>query len=80
MTKGIQRNSWQTESFAKGQVEFLKILSDFVGTLVDFGCGLGDAMPIHKKKFPYAKLIGIDISQSAIDKCLVKYDEIATFI
>jgi len=75
-----KRGIWQTESFAKGQVKHLNIASDFRGTLLDFGCGLGDAMPIYKANFPYAKLIGIDISQSAIDKCRDKYKEIAMFM
>ena len=75
-----KRGRWQTESFAKGQIKRLNIASDFTGALLDFGCGLGDAMPIYKENFPYAELIGMDISQSAIDKCRDKYNEIATFM
>jgi SAM-dependent methyltransferase len=71
---------WQTESFAKEQMKHLKISSDFSGSLLDFGCGLGDAFPVYKKNFPWAKLIGIDISQSAINKCREKYGKIARFI
>ncbi|MDX8412753.1 MAG: hypothetical protein R8J85_01570 [Mariprofundales bacterium] len=55
-----KRGRWQTESFAKGQIEHLKISSDFKGTILDFGCGLGDAMPIYRQSFPLAKLIGMD--------------------
>jgi hypothetical protein len=52
---------------------------DFEGTLVDFGCGLGDAMPVYREHFPKAKLIGVDISQSAIDICRTRYGTFAAF-
>lgn len=70
----------QTVSFAKRQVPYLQLGADFEGTLLDFGCGLGDAMSIYKSKFPKAKLVGIDISQSAIDSCRDKYGSIASFM
>jgi SAM-dependent methyltransferase len=70
----------QTINFVKGQLPFFRIPQDFRGTIVDFGCGLGDAMDIYKKSFPNADLVGIDISQSAIDKCREKFNSIARFI
>lgn len=70
----------QTLAFAKEQVARLGIPKSFSGTILDFGCGLGDAMPIYKKKFPSAKLIGIDHSKKGIDKCCQKYSHLATFI
>ena len=70
----------QTEGFAKSLLKYINIPSDFSGTLLDFGCGLGDAIPVYKEKFPLAKLIGMDISQSAVDKCREKYNAIATFM
>lgn len=75
-----KKGRWQTESFAKEQIEHLSVTSDFEGTLVDFGCGLGDAMPVYRKKFSRAKLIGVDISHSAIKKCREKYGEVASFV
>jgi len=74
------KGRWQTKSFAQGYIKYLKIPSDFSGTLVDFGCALGDAMPVYKKRFPCAKLVGVDISASAVKICREKYSEIATFI
>jgi len=71
---------WQTKSFAKGQVSHLKIPRDFAGAIVDFGCGLGDAAQVYKKAFPGAELVGVDISQAAIDMCRKRYGSMATFI
>lgn len=71
--------SWQTASFARGQIPHFKIKSDFKGELLDFGCGTGDAMPVYHQYFPYAKLIGIDIAENAVVKCREKYGAIASF-
>jgi len=69
----------QTKKFAESQIKYFGINSDFKGTILDFGCGLGDAMPIYKKMYPNANLIGIDISEQAINKCKIKYGNIALF-
>lgn len=74
------RGRWQTEQFAREIIKHLKIPFDFSGTILDFGCGLGDAIPIYKKNYPNAQIIGIDISGSAIDKCNDRFGEIADFI
>ncbi len=70
----------QTKKFAESQINHLKLNPNFSGTILDFGCGLGDAMPIYHKAFPNSKLIGVDISEHAIEKCRNKYGSIATFI
>lgn len=75
-----KRGRTQTAHFAASQVAHFKFNKDFSGSLVDFGCGLGDAMPIYKKFFPNAKLLGIDVSESAISKCKARYGKIASFI
>ena len=74
------RGRWQTESFARAQVEHFEIPSGFEGEILDFGCGLGDAMPVYRRHFPNAKLIGIDISHNAIDKCNEEFGGIASFL
>lgn len=71
---------WQTTCFAESQVRLLRLPPTFNGTLLDFGCGLGDAMPVYRNHFPLAKLIGIDHSESAIIQCKKKYGHIAEFI
>jgi trans-aconitate methyltransferase len=73
------RGRWQTQSLAKGQLEYIDIANDFNGTILDFGCGLGDAIPIFKEKYSNAKFIGMDISESAIEKCRGTYGDIADF-
>lgn len=70
----------QTRNFALSQTKHLDIKSDFAGTILDFGCGLGDAFPIYKRAFPKAKLIGLDISKEAIVKCNARYGHLANFI
>lgn len=70
----------QTQQFAISQVPFLDIPKIQTGTILDFGCGLGDAFPIYRKTFPYAKLIGVDISEKAINKCKEKYGQLGEFI
>ena len=75
-----KRGSWQTQSFARGQIPFIHLKKDFKGTLLDFGCGLGDAMPVYKERYPKATLIGVDISQAAINICSERYGSFASFI
>ena len=66
--------------FAESQIPRLKLSKEFSGTILDFGCALGDAMPVLQNSFPKAKLIGIDFSQSAIEQSIEKYGDIADFI
>jgi SAM-dependent methyltransferase len=75
-----KRGRWQTESFARGQTAFIRLGDSYAGTILDFGCGLGDAMPIYKERYPKATLVGIDISSAAIDICKKNYGTIASFI
>lgn len=70
----------QTASFAAAQVRYFCFPKDFAGLIVDFGCGLGDAIPIYKKFFPSAKLLGLDLSESAIEQCKARYGHIASFV
>ena len=74
--KGCQ----QTIAFAKEQVTKLGLPKSFAGSILDFGCGLGDAFQIYKRMFPNAKLIGIDHSIDGINKCKQKYSHLADFI
>lgn len=70
----------QTADFAREQVVRLGLPKSFSGTILDFGCGLGDAMPVYKKFFPQARLIGLDHSKEAIEKCRQNYSHYASFI
>lgn len=70
----------QTSCFAETLVQYLKVPSSFSGRILDFGCGLGDAMPVYRKRYRLASLIGVDISQAAIQKCDARYGDIAEFL
>lgn len=74
-----KQGRWQTRCFAKGQLPHLKIEKGFAGTLLDFGCGLGDAMPVYREQYPQANLVGIDISSAAVEKCRKMYGALAEF-
>ena len=70
----------QTRDFAASQIRHFTIASDFSGTILDFGCGLGDAMPVYRATYPNASLVGMDISASAVENCRARYGNIADFI
>lgn len=70
----------QTTLFAESIVRQLKISRDFVGSILDFGCGLGDAIPVYRRKYPAARLIGADFSEKAIDICQRRYGSVAEFV
>jgi len=70
----------QTRQFAESQIKYFDIGADFSGTILDFGCALGDAIPVYRQAYPRAKLMGIDLSVTAIKACDEKFGDIATFI
>jgi trans-aconitate methyltransferase len=69
----------QTREYAKANVVQINIPIDFNGSILDFGCALGDAIPIYKKSFPNAKIYGLDVSKNAIKYCKNIYGKIAIF-
>lgn len=70
----------QTAFFAKDIVNLINIPSHFSGKILDFGCGLGDAIPIYREHYEHATLVGVDHSATAIAKCKERYGDIAEFI
>lgn len=70
----------QTRRFAEAQIAHFVVPPDFGGTILDFGCGLGDAIPVYRDRFPRARLVGIDISPYAVELCRRRYGEQATFL
>lgn len=69
----------QTEQFALAAIPYLNIPFEFAGRILDFGCGLGDAIPVYRQHFPNASLLGMDISETAVEKCRAKYGDLASF-
>jgi SAM-dependent methyltransferase len=70
----------QTRSFARGLLPHLRLKRNFNGSILDFGCGLGDAIPIYRSHFPRARLLGLDISPSGVIECRRKFGDHAEFI
>lgn len=70
----------QTKKYARANIAHMNISNDFNGTLLDFGCALGDAIPVYSETFPKAKLFGFDISETAIIECKKRFGSLAEFI
>lgn len=70
----------QTREFAIEQIRHFEIPPTFAGTILDFGCGLGDALPVYRNAWPRATLVAVDISSIAIEKCNAVYGGMAQFI
>ncbi len=75
-----KRGRTQTHAFARCFVPHLRMAHTFAGRILDFGCALGDALPVYRTAFPQAQLLGMDISQAAVDACRRRYDALATFV
>ena len=69
----------QTRDFAEALLPHLGLDDTFRGALLDFGCGLGDALPVYRRHLPRAELLGMDISEQAVRKCRQRYGDIAHF-
>lgn len=69
----------QTQSFAIALARRIRLPGSFAGTILDFGCGLGDATPIYASRFPSARILGMDISPAAVADCTKRYGNIAMF-
>ena len=63
----------QSQKYAKRIAQSLKMQNNFSGTILDFGCAAGDAIPIYQIKYPMAKYIGMDFSDEAIKQCRTKF-------
>jgi len=71
---------WQTRSFAEKHVDLLRLPRTFDGSLLDFGCALGDALAVYRNRFPRADLYGCDHSKEAIEQCREEHGNVAEFI
>jgi SAM-dependent methyltransferase len=69
----------QTRDFAKAQAKLLPLKRNFRGSFLDFGCAMGDSLPIFKAAWPGAIFRGMDMSQSAIEIARSDYRGIAQF-
>ena len=59
---------------------FLKSMTgDGPYKILDFGCGPGSGMAVLRDAFPQASLLGIDISETAIEHARIHYGDLAQF-
>lgn len=71
--------SEQTRQYALANVRHIDLDASFSGTILDFGCAVGDAIPVYAEAFPRAQLFGIDFSQAAVAICRKRFDRLARF-
>jgi SAM-dependent methyltransferase len=69
---------WQTERFAQFFLRHVALPAEPF-SLLDFGCGLGDALAVLRAAAPHGRYAGCDISAAAVAKCRARYGEAATF-
>lgn len=70
----------QTYYHAVRYLPHLPLEPAFNGTICDFGCAEGDAFPVYHRAFPLARLVGIDLSFTAVLRAKQKYGRIADFL
>ena len=69
----------QTRLFAEALCRHIDLQRGEAFTLCDFGCALGDALKVFKRKFPQANLFGIDFSSTAISRCKAENPGLAEY-
>jgi SAM-dependent methyltransferase len=69
----------QTAQFAWAQARRMPVPAAFGGSILDFGCGLGDAIPVYRRFWPAATLAGADFAESAIAAARERYGDWARF-
>lgn len=69
----------QTRRYAEALVGQWALSAGFDGTVMDFGCALGDAIPVYQAALPRARFLALDHSGDAIKQCRADYGELAEF-
>jgi SAM-dependent methyltransferase len=75
----LNNGRMQTRLFAEAFHRHINVNMKADFTVLDVGCGLGDALPVWRKYYPNSKLFGCDFSGTAIRRCNETYGNIATF-
>ncbi len=70
----------QTVNYARALLPHVDLPRDFSGTILDFGCALGDAMPVYSEAWPKAKCIGLDHAAAAVEQGRSSYGALAEFV
>jgi SAM-dependent methyltransferase len=77
---GWERNNGrqQTRLFCRFFLETVPLPAS-ARSLLDVGCGMGDALPEFKERYPHLQLTGCDVSTYAIEKARESYGDLAQF-
>jgi hypothetical protein len=82
----VPGGTWETSGGRQQTRLFAEALCRHIGlqrrepfTLCDFGCALGEALKVFKRRFPQAILFGIDFSSTAISRCKAESPGLAEF-
>ena len=74
-----KRGRAHSRAYARTFIDHWHIPTGFDGTVLDFGCALGDAIPLYRAALPGARFVGVDHSGDAVAKCRARYGEVAEF-
>lgn len=67
-------STWVHEGLASHRVkQALQQIPGSPARILDYGCGQGKWIPLLHELFPHAEIVGIDISEVAIEKAVSKY-------
>lgn len=77
--------NWDAEQYRKFESERTRAASDLlqhvncdsVQSIVDLGCGPGNSTILLQERFPQAKIVGVDNSQSMLDEARKTYPQIS---
>lgn len=78
---GWERNGGrrQTRVYAQAFCRQVSLDPTAAFTLLDFGCALGDALRVFRRRYPAAQLFGMDVAAAAISRCQAELSGIAAF-
>jgi 2-polyprenyl-3-methyl-5-hydroxy-6-metoxy-1,4-benzoquinol methylase len=70
LDKSVKISGEESEYFAEYKARWLArlVTSDFLGTVLDFGCGVGLLAGFIKKQMPLAHIDGFDVSDESLAK------------
>lgn len=80
LAQGLMLSGESSDYFLQGRLQRVAQLLDHTPQAVlDFGCGVGDAIPVLRQRFPKARLHGVDISTASLDLARRRHGTLATF-
>ncbi|HVN58874.1 MAG TPA: class I SAM-dependent methyltransferase [Bacteroidales bacterium] len=75
-----KHGGYQTTCLTEAYLRYINLPAGFQGSILDFGCGTGESIPVLRQHFQEALLTGTDFSVKAIEKCTERHGKEADFI